>query len=150
MSNVTTLKLGGSSNVATGNIKGGMDFYSHEIDVAAAVAAGFATTDYIEVVTAPADSFLELKQIEITKDVVLGATSRIDIGDSGDMDRFVTNATTYTAGTVFTLAVSERGYNSADSLRLKLTGAGVATGKIRFIFGLMDTSLIPLGVSPDL
>jgi len=149
MSNVTTLKIGGDSNVATGAVSG-MEYFFHEIDIAEAVTAGLATTEYVEVVGLPADSFLDLKQVEVVEALSLGAGARIDLGDSGDDDRFVTNATTLTAGTNLTLAVTSRAYSAADSLRLKVTGGTIATGKIRFVFGLLDTARVEAGDAPTL
>lgn len=147
MANVTTLKLGGSSNVGTGFVTG-MEYYVHEIDIAEAVAAGLATTEYVEVVTLPADSFLDILQVEVVDALSLGTGARIDLGDSADDDRFVTNATTLTAGTNLTLAVNRFAYGSANSLRLKVTGATIASGKLRFVFGLVDTARIEAGGSP--
>ena len=147
MANVTTLKLGGATNVGTGFISG-FEYFVHEIDIADAVAAGLATTEYVEVVSLPADTVLDVVQVEVVTSLSLGAGARIDLGDSIDDDEFVTNATTLTAGTNLTLAATRFVYSAADSLRLKVTGGTIASGKIRFVFGLLDTSRIEAGTSP--
>lgn len=144
MANVTTLAKGGTVGFS-GNGYSPVVVH-HEIDIADAVAAGLATTQYIVVANLPADTFFELEQVEVVDTVVLGGSARIDIGDSADDDEFVSNATTYTAGTNLTLlknnGSSGNVYTAADSLRLKLTGDAIAsaTGKIRFVWLQADTS----------
>jgi hypothetical protein len=136
MANITTLKSGGSTTHTGGVLH-------HEIDVADFVAAGGVTTDTCEVVTIPADSLFKLWQVEVIDAVVLGGSARIDIGDTADDDEFVTNATTYTAGTNLTLLKNEGTpgavYTAANALRVKFTGDGIATGKLRFVYELKST-----------
>lgn len=141
MSNVTTLAKGGTSGVAGETI--GIRRWTHEIDIADAVAAGLATTEYVVVVNIPADTYFTLEQVEVVTALSLGAGARIDIGDSADDDEFVSNATTLTAGTNLTLAKvngsSGNVYTAADTLRLKVTGGTIASGLLRFAGTIMPT-----------
>jgi len=140
MANVTTKAAGGTSSAG---INGGK-FKYHEIDIAELVTSGLATTEYAVVVNIPADSFFRLHQVEVVTALSLGAGARIDIGDSADDDEFVTNASTLTAGTNLTLLKNDGSsgsvYGAADTLRLKVTGGTIATGKLRFVYELDSTA----------
>lgn len=143
MSNVSTLKKGGSTG--TGGNNYAPVIVHHEIDIAAAVAAGLATTEYVVVATIPANTYFRMLQIECVDSIVLGSGARVDVGDATTATQFVSNATTLTAGTDLTLANSigaTEVYPAASELRLKLTGASLAstTGKIRFCWLQGDTS----------
>lgn len=139
MANVTTLAKGGTGVAALANAEFPV-IIKHEVDVAEAVAAGLATTEYVVVTNIPADTYFRLLQVEVVETVSLGGSARLDLGDSADDDEFVSNATTYTAGTNLTLLKGDGSsgdvYTAADTLRLKVTGLGVAsaTGKIRFVW----------------
>lgn len=141
MANVTTLAKGSTSGVAGETI--GIKRWTHEIDIADAVTAGLATTEYVVVVNIPADTYFTLEQVEVVTALSLGAGARIDIGDSADDDEFVSNASTLTAGTNLTLlkvnGSSGNVYTAADTLRLKVTGGTIASGKLRFVGTIMST-----------
>jgi len=131
MANVTTLACGGSTVVVPGSKP--MDIH-WEIDIAEAVTAGLATTEYVTVFSFPADTYYKIKQIEVVEALSLGAGARIDVGDAADDDEYVTNATTLTAGTNLTLTSDNEKYQgSAAEIRLKVTGGTIATGKLRFV-----------------
>lgn len=142
MSNVTTLAAGGTSGIAKGAVA--PVIVKHEIDIADAVAAGLATTEYVVVTNIPADTYFRLLQAEVVDAVVLGSGARIDLGDSADPDEFVSNASTLTAGTNLTLIKGDGSsgdvYTAADTLRLTVTGAGIVSGKIRFVWMMADTT----------
>lgn len=148
MANVTTLALGGTSNIGTGF--GTSELYVHEIDIADAVAAGLATTEDVKVLNFPADCFFELLQVEVVTALSLGAGARIDLGDSSSDTLYVNNATTLTAGTNLTIATGSKLYTAANTLDLKVTGGTIATGVLRFVFRMSDTSRIAVGGAPDL
>lgn len=151
MANVTTLAKGGTAN--TGISSKTPQIITHEIDLAAAVAAGLATTQYVVVTNIPADTYFRLLQAEVVQTVSLGGSARLDLGDSADPDEFVSNATTYTAGTNLTILKGDGSsgdvYTAADTLRLLVTGdaVGSATGKIRFVWLQGDTSRNAMAVS---
>lgn len=147
MSDVTTLAIGGTANVGTGF--GTIEYFVHEIDLAEAVAAGLATTDQVTIVNVPADTYVDFRQAEVV--TALGDTvTRVDIGDAAADTTFVENATTVTAGTNFTLAVNGKQYAAADAIKLKITGSSIDSGIVRVVFGMLDTSRIAVGDSPDL
>lgn len=148
MANVTTLAIGGTVNTAYGQT--GLEIVKHEIDIAEAVSAGLATTDYVVAINIPANTHLYVYQANVVDALSLGAGARIDIGDSADDDRFVTNATTLTAGTNLTLAAGQFFYGTANTIRVKVTGGTIASGKLRFVFGLVDCSRVEATGSPDL
>lgn len=143
MANVSTLKKGGSTNVGIGNGYSPV-LVHHEIDIAAAVAAGLLTTEYVVVQSLPADTYFRLLQVEVVDTLSLGAGARIDVGDSDDDDEFVSNATTLTAGTNLTLLKGDGSlgdvYTAAKELRLKVTGGTIASGKLRFVWLQADTN----------
>ena len=148
MTNVTTLAIGGTVNTSFGQKT--PQTVSHEIDIATAVSRGLATTEYVVAINIPAHTHLQLYNATVVNALSLGAGARIDIGDSADDDRFVTNATTLTAGTNLTLAVGERYYATADTLRIKVTGGTIASGLIRFTIGLVDCTRNPAATAPTL
>lgn len=142
MANVTTLAKGGTSGVAGDTV--GPQRWTHEMDIAQMVAAGLLTTEYGVVMNIPADTYFTLEQVEVVTALSLGAGARIDIGDSADDDEFVSNATTLTAGTNLTLlkvnGSSGNVYTAADTLRMKVTGGTIASGRLRFVGIVMSTA----------
>lgn len=146
MANVTNLKKG-SGNVLVSSAA--PEVIKHEIDIADAVREGLATTEYVTVLDLPADTYIQIKQIEIVESLSLGAGARIDVGDSTDDDEFVTNATTLTAGTNLTLTADvEKTLTSADEIRLKVTGGTIASGIIRFVVEAQDLSRVAPSKEP--
>jgi len=139
MANVTTLSAGSNNSLAIGTSV--PKTYKFEVDIADAVTAGLLTTEYVTVFTFPADTYLEILNIEVTTACSLGAGARIDVGDTTDDDEFVTNATTLTAGTNLTLtADSVKTLVAADEIRLKVTGGTIASGVISFVVRATDIS----------
>jgi hypothetical protein len=150
MANVTTKAAGGTSTVSTGHYGEGLVF--KEFDIATDyVAQGGLTTEYAVIANIPADTFFELLQVEVITALALGAGARIDLGDSADDDEFVSNASTLTAGTNLTILKTDGSsgavYTAADTLRLKVTGGTIATGKLRFVFRMLDTTRLAPAVS---
>lgn len=141
MANVTTFAKGGSAGSSVGNRE--IKLMTHELDIADFVTAGGATTNLFRVVTIPADTYFRLLQVEVVTTVSLGASARLDLGDSADDDEFVSNATTYTAGTNLTLLKGDGSsgdvYTAADHISLKVTGLTLGTGKLRFVWLQGDT-----------
>jgi hypothetical protein len=142
MANVLTKAKGGSIAGPLSNQT--IQIVKHELDIADFVAAGGATTELFRVVTIPADTYFKLLQVEVVDALSLGGSARIDIGDSADDDEFVSNATTLTAGTNLTLAKQNGSsgdvYTAADHISVKVTGAAIATGKLRFVWEQADCS----------
>ena len=152
MTNVTSSPpaLGGTGIAGTGTGNMGPKRWTSEINIAT-YAATVTTGGYIVVMNIPADTYFTLEQVEVVTALSLDASaSRVDIGDSADDDEFVSNASTLTAGTNLTLikvnGSSGNVYTAADTIRLKLTGDKLAggtanaTGVLRFVGTLMDTS----------
>lgn len=142
MANVTTFKAGGSTAGALG--QRGNNVFTHELDIADFVTAGGLTTELFRMVTIPANTYFQLRQVEVVTALSLGAGARIDIGDSADDDEFVSNATTLTAGTDLTLLKSNGSsgdvYTAADHISVKITGGTIATGKLRFVYEMYSTA----------
>jgi hypothetical protein len=149
MANVTSLAKGGTANSPATNRA--PNIVTHEVNIASAVAAGLATTEYVVVTNIPADTYFRLLQVEVVTSLSLGAGARIDLGDSADDDEFVSNATTLTAGTNLTLLKGDGSsgdvYTAADTLRLKVTGGTLASGILRFVWLQGDTARNALAVS---
>jgi hypothetical protein len=148
MTNVTNLAIGGTVNTSFGQKT--PQVVSHEIDIATAIANGLNTTEFVVVLNIPAHTHVQLYNATVVNALSLGSGARIDIGDSGSATRFVNNATTLTAGTNLTLAASERYYATADTLRLTVTGATLASGLLRFTIGLVDCTRNAAAVAPTL
>lgn len=150
MTSQTSLALGGSSGVGSSQNRGPTAWF-HEIDIADA-ATVVTTGGYTAVLNIPADTLVTVERFEIVEAVSLDSSTsgRIDLGDSSDDDQFISNLTTFTAGTDGTI-VDSRGspvgaYTAADSIRLKLTGDKLAggtanaTGKVRAVGTIMSTA----------
>lgn len=143
MANVTTKAAGGTGTVSAGHYGEGLFF--KEFDIATDfVAQGGLTTEYAVLLNIPKDTYFQIFQVEIITSLSLGAGARIDLGDSASATSYVNNATTLTAGTDLTLASGISGvvYTAADTLRLKITGGTIATGKLRVAGRLLDVSRI--------
>lgn len=117
----------------------------YEIDmanVALDVTAGtFVSADQYVAIALPAfTSIVGLQAICVTA-LSLGAGARIDIGDSSAATTFVNNATTLTASTVLTQAVTTnplKFYSAGDQLLIKITGATIASGILRLVIQVGD------------
>lgn len=138
MAAVTTKKLGGTSGIARGQRS--IDVITFEVKIEDFLANGGATTDYWEVMTIPANTFLEVLQLENVTALSMGSGPAVSLGDAGSATRFVNAASTLTAGTDHTIATASLFYGSAGSLRLTLTGGTLASGTIRGVLRLTDTS----------
>lgn len=120
----------------------------YEIDmanVALDVTAGtFVSADQYVVMSLPKHTCLQSLQAICHTALVLGSGARIDIGDktANSATYYVSNATTLTAGTVLTQAITANPmyfYGAADDqLLLKITGTGIATGILRLVIVVAD------------
>lgn len=138
MASVTTKKLGGSTGIA--RAQRNVDVITWEVDIAQFVANGGLTTEYWEIMTIPANTFLEVLQVENVTALSMGAGPAVSLGDAGSATRYVNAASTLTAGTDHTIATASLLYTSAGSLRLTLTGGTLASGIVRGVIRLTDTS----------
>lgn len=138
MTAVTTLKKGGSVGVAAGARE--VQIWDHEIKIETAIAAGLATTDYVELFSVPANTFVKVLHLENVTALSMGSGPAISLGDAGSATRFVNASSTVTLGGDHTLATSELLYTSAGSIRLTLTGGTLASGTIRVVLMVIDTS----------
>lgn len=101
------------------------------------------TTQSINIMTIPAFSTLQSLQVIVVTALTLSGTPTVNVGDTSDRALFVAAASTLTAGTVLTQALTTnplKFYAAADKLTLSLTGATIfpGTGLIRFVVGLID------------
>lgn len=149
MSNVTSLKAGGTSGTAMSRFQ--VPVLKHTVDIAAAVTAGLTTGEYIEVCTIPAETYLKIWDVKNATALSLGSSPEIELGDADDDDLYVAAATTETVDTHHALTGAtaigattrtEKFYSSAGSLRLKVTGGTIASGKVQITY-----SLIPCGTN---
>lgn len=117
----------------------------YEIDmanVALDVTAGtFVSADQYVAIALPAFTELKALQAICVTALSLGAGAAISIGDTGSGTRFVNGASTLTAGTVLTQAVTTnplKFYSVGDQLLISITGATIATGVLRLIIVVGD------------
>lgn len=148
MANVTNQKIGGTDTISTGVTN--ISVIKHEIDIAAAVASGLATTELINILSVPADTYVEVLQVENVTALSLGTSPDVELGDTSDDDNFVASHSTLTAGSNHTIALTGKLYTSADTISAKITGGTVASGTIRYVFRLTDTSRNEVADSPGL
>lgn len=150
MTNTVLSRKGGSTaGPATSNRA--PQIVTHEINIAD-YAAIVTTGGLAQVLYIPADTYFRLLRVEYVTAISLdsGGSGRIDIGDAADDDEFVSNSTTFTAGTDPTLLKGDGSsgdcYTAADAISLKLTGDKLAggtanaTGIVRFVWLQGDVS----------
>lgn len=138
MAAVTSKKLGGTSGIARASRN--ISVINWEVKIEDFIANGGATTDYWEIMTIPANTFIEVLQVENATALSMGSGPAISLGDAGSATRYVNAVSTLTAGTDHTIATASLFYGSAGSLRLTLTGGTLASGTIRGVIRLTDTS----------
>lgn len=145
MSNVTSLKRGGTAT--GGGSQSPISIIRHTVDIADAVTAGLLTTEYIEIQTIPAGTSLTIYGMKNATVLSLGSGPRLDLGDGDDDDLYVTNSTTETVDAYHTLTGESamaattkyrKTYTTAGSLRLKVTGGTIASGKVTVIYSMVD------------
>ena len=137
MTTFTTYRAGSATNVTYG--KNNVQVIKPEIRMTDVVTAGAATGDKFTVITIPADTYVEIMDVEAV-DATLGGVTRVDLGDSSSDTLFINNGATFTAGFNYTIATVGKLYTSADALNLKLTGTFTAAGVVRFVIRLTDCS----------
>lgn len=117
----------------------------YEIDmanVALDVTAGtFVSADQYVAIALPAFTTLVGLQAICVTALSLGAGAAVSIGDTGSGTRFVNGASTLTAGTVLTQAVTAnplKFYSAGDQLLITITGATIASGVLRLVITVGD------------
>lgn len=123
----------------------------HEVNLAnLRNITGFATGDQLALLSVPDDTLL--LGVVLENATALTNVTRLDLGDGGDDDRFVSNATTLTIGTNHAIILdAPYHYATADTIDLKVTGTiASATGKIRIAAILADVSRNEPATSPIL
>lgn len=101
-----------------------------------------ATGDQVYLMALPAFTQINWIQAIVVTAVSVGSGPGISLGDTGSATRYVNAASTLTAGTVLTQAVTTnplKFYSAADQLLLKIAGGTLpGTGLIRFVICLSD------------
>lgn len=145
MANVSTLKRGGTAT--GGGSQTPVGIIRHTIDIADAVTAGLATTEYVVVQSIPAGTILTVWGMKNATALSLGSSPRLDLGDGDDDDLYVSNHSTLTADAYATLTGESamaattryrKTYTAAGELRLKITGGTIASGKVTIIYSMVD------------
>jgi hypothetical protein len=153
MANVTTLKIGGTTG-RPGTYPP-IPVLKAEINIAKAVAAGLATTEYVKVLDIPANTRLKIWAVRNATALSLGSSPRLDLGDADDDDLYVSNASTLTVNTNHALtgdtaisatARTEKTYSAAGELRLKVTGGTLTSGVVQIVYSLIDLGRNPQAV----
>lgn len=150
--------IGNTTGIATGT--GPLRFLQIEFNVAdfiedefAGVAQNWASPKTIKLMDVDADVYLELMQAEVVTAFSLGAGAELELGDETDDDEMIAAASTLTAGTNLTITKSSLTngliLSAAEDLNLKLTGATVASGLVRFVFKVGEAARIAPAVVPD-
>lgn len=147
MANVTTLKKGGTGVFAAHK----PEIVKVELDIAEAVALGLATTNLVSLLSVPAETLVRVLSVENVT-AVSGTTIDLELGDTGDDDRFVASQTSGTAGANHTITASGAGYlyTAADTISAKITSDALATGIIRYVFEVTNTGRNANAVAPSL
>lgn len=127
MANVTSLKKGGTGVLAGSNAV----IIPYSLNIATAISAGLATTNYVDIVSVPADTNVEVLGFYNDTALSLGTSPAISFGDTGSATAFVNASSTVTADTAHTLATTQKTYAAADTLRITVTGGTLASGTIR-------------------
>jgi hypothetical protein len=155
MATYTAYKKGGATLIGVGQSQPQL-VIKHEIDLAKVIAGSnnqpaiaLASNDKLTIMTIPALFQLDSLQAICQTALVLGSSPAISVGDSSSDTIFVNAASTLTAGTILTQAVTTnplKTYATADALNLKVTGgsAATATGIIRFVIRGTDLSRDPI------
>lgn len=138
MANVTTLKSGGTEFTPFGKMPRAVQKWN--IDIAKAVAAGLATTEYVVVFDVPAKSKVVIHSLHNETALSMGSSPAISLGDAASATRFVNAATAVTAGTYHTVATSEFTYATGGQVRLTLTGGTLASGLLAVNFEIISLS----------
>lgn len=137
----TTLGLGSDRLPAFQTIHFEIDMANVALDV---TAGTFVSADQYVVMALPRYTQIQSIQATCVTALSLGAGARIDLGDltANSATFYVSNATTLTAGTTLTQAVTTNPLYyygaAADQLLLKITGATIATGILRIAIVVAD------------
>lgn len=147
MANVTTLKKGGTGAFAANR----PEIIKVEIDIAEAVALGLATTELVNVLSVPAETLVRVLSAENVT-LISGTTIDIELGDASLADRFVASMSTAAAGTNHTITAAGAGYHyaAAGVISAKITSDALATGKLRYVFEVVNTARNADAVCPTL
>ena len=141
-----------------GNIPQGLCVAKHNIDINKILngtnnipATAIATGSQIPLMQLPANMALVGLQAIVTT-AFDASTSTLSIGDGASGTRYVSGASTLTAGTVLTQAVTTnplRFYATADQLLLTLNGTytTASVGALRFVAVFYDASADPISTT---
>ena len=149
MATFTSSRKGGTTGHGIGN-NDRIFVQTVEIDLAEVQAANptFASGDLITALAIPADSLLLSLDAEVTEAITSDGTSEtVNIGDTGDDDRFVAAATTLTAGTVLTQELTTNPlnrYSAADALNIKFS----ATTSVANLAGKINITAVFIDCTP--
>ena len=146
MANVTNQRVGGDTNTMGSSVRR-VEIVTKEIDIAEAVADGLATTQLIQVLKVPANTYVEVLQAINASELDLGGSPDVEFGDTiygglGDDDRYVAAMTSEADGNVHTLTASAGGfmYNLPAMISAKITGDDLVSGKIRYCLRITNTN----------
>jgi len=153
MTDSTAYKVGGSTGTVAAGYEAPVRICKAELNIAD-VATLVTTGGLATILTLPATTYFRFLYAEAVTALSLdsGSSQRVDIGDNDDDDQFVTNQTTVTAGTIFTIASGGNVHTdgevvgAADAVKIKLTGDKLAggtanaTGIIRIVYLIGDAS----------
>jgi hypothetical protein len=113
-------------------------------------AITLASGDSVVVQTIPANTIVLGLQVIVT--ITDAESSTVSVGDSGSATRYVNAASTLTAGTVLTQALTTNPlhyYAAADTLRIQFNGTYTtsSTGAYRFTIWTLDATADPISTT---
>lgn len=144
---MTNTTIGGSAGLVSTGIGQAPRIVKISLDIAD--VASTVTTGGLVKYILPADTYFQFLNATARTALSLDSASsgRVDIGDQDDDDQYVTNQTTYTAGTRFTIASGGNTHSdglvvaAADFLAVKLTGDKLAGGTANAT-GIIDITIL--------
>lgn len=149
---------GATGGVGIGNLELPVSTIKYDIDINKVLngtnnipATAIATGSQIPMLPLPANTILlGLQAIVVT--AFDASTTSLSIGDGGSGTRFVNAASSLTAGTVLTQAVTTnplRFYSTADTLLLTLNGTytTASIGKLRIVAIVADATADPIATT---
>lgn len=145
----TAYIVGGSTGVPAGQSQSTVTYLDMPDLLADFAAAGGVTTNSLKVMTIPANTMVEVLQVEVINgNISLGAGAALSVGYTGATTAFVNAASTTTEGTDLTIALIPKLFTSADNLLVTITGGTIATtGGLRFVLRLTDLSRVAPAVA---
>ncbi len=142
---MTNTTIGGSTGLVATGVGQAPRIVKIQLDLAD-VAATVTTGGLVKYIL-PADTYFQFLNATARTALSLdsGSSQRVDIGDADDDDQYVTNQTTVTAGTRFTIASNTHTDGlvtaAADFLAIKLAGDKLAGGTANAT-GIIDFTIL--------